>query len=84
MYESLGIDLGASGIVVGAVEAGIIASEPLPHDTSGAAAASLGIGIGAGQHIARRGGGATRCRALRDRPLVSEVTSKIIRNMLDT
>ena len=84
MYENLGIDLGASRISIGASEVGIIASVRTPMLSWDADGSPLEIGGDKSRHFARTGGGGSRRRAMCDRPLVSETTSKIIKNMLDT
>lgn len=80
MYKSLGIDLGASRIVVGAPEAGIITAESLPSMPSGNASPKLGIGVD--RHVVKKGGGGAHCLAMVEQPLVSEITSGMIQKML--
>ena len=82
MYENLGIDLGASRIVVGVPEGGIIASKNMPTQSRGEGESSSVIGKRAGHYITGWGGEATRCRVMGERPLVSEVTREFIKNML--
>ena len=82
MYENLGIDLGASRIVLGAPEGGIIASEAVPAQSWGKGESPMELGRVASQRITGRGGEAARCRVMGERPLVSDVTSDIIKNML--
>lgn len=82
MYENLGIDLGASRIVAGNSVDGIVASENMPAPSWDESESPLKAVKNIGQHIAGRGGRATRYRTRCERPLVSEATSKIIKNML--
>ena len=83
MYKNLGIDLGASRIVLSADGAGILTSENVPLHSSREDVSPMGSGKNAGQRIAGGGGEATRRRGI-ERPLVSEYTSEIIKNMLAT
>ena len=83
MYEYLGIDLGASRIVVGSAEAGIVASESLPLPSFEVGDSPLEIGKDVGQHMTKRSGEAARCRVSGEAPLVSEITSETIKSMLE-